>query len=437
MKNQGIYEKIDTVYFAYQEVDITPKKPVQTIGFGRQDEQSRGVLQGLLAQVSLWQYEVESCCLVAIDHIGFSKQHGDALRCAIGTLLGVGMEKIMLCFSHTHSAPNDTAEKEYADFVDEQIKKAVILARKKLAPIKGVWGNAYGEIGLNRRVDSQALDNRIGIFKAVDAESGVLKLLLLRLTAHANVLKGDNYLISPDYFGTVRDVLQQKFVCPVMVTQGASGNVAPKYFCSALTPPDACDSRFIRSERALNDMAEEVMRQVEKTIASTRPVALRSLKMYSAWIDLYADIPWYERAVGIAEEAKKYAGIDGALWLAEVRRLQREGIKTQRDTTEIQYFSTGNGCFCGVANEIMCEFALRSQAMIQNDHFYFGGYTNGCTGYFPTEEEYDKGGYEVYWSMLIFYIYHGRVFPLNRDSCALLIQAVVEYAPSFEEIFEE
>ncbi|MDD4843973.1 MAG: alkaline ceramidase [Anaerotignum sp.] len=427
MKNKGYHEKINSVSFAYQQVDITPKKAVQTIGFGREDEESKGIMQGLLTQISLWQYEDELCCFVAIDHIGFSKPHGAALRSAVGALLGVGMEKVMLCFSHTHAAPNDTIEKEYADFVDEVIKKAVILAKENLAPIKGAWGNAYGDIGLNRRLESKALDRRIGIFKVVDAKSGVLKLLLLRLTAHANVLKADNYLISPDYFGAVREALQERFGCPVMVTQGASGNVAPKYFCSALTPPDAGDGRFVRAENALRRMADEVLRQLEKVIDGIQPVDLRSLKMYSTNIHLFADVLSYERAEKIAEEAKKYAGIDGALWLAEVRRLQEEGIKTQKDTTEIQYFSIGNGCLCGVANEIMCEFALRAQALTGNEFFYFGGYTNSCGGYFPTEEEYDKGGYEVYWCMLIFYIYYGRAFPLNRNACSLLIQEAVAH----------
>lgn len=428
MKNQGMNEKFDTVSFAYEEVDITPRKPVQTIGFGREDEQSQGVAHALSAQVSLWKYKEERCCLIAIDHIGFSRHHGDTLRKTIGTLLGVGMEKIMLCFSHTHSAPNDSIEKEYALFMDDGIKKAVILALQNMAPIKGAWGNAYGDIGLNRRWDSGELDRRIGIFKVVDWKSGNLKLLLLRLTAHANVLKADNYMISPDYFGTVRDVLQERFGCPIMITQGASGNVAPKYFTSALTPPDACDDRFIPSEDGLRDMAQEVLRQVEKKIDSIQPVEIKRLKMHSAYVDLYADMLCEKRAMEIAEEAKKYAGIDGTLWLNEVRHLQALGVKTQKDTTEIQYFSMGDGCFCGVSNEIMCEFALRAQKRTGNEYFYFGGYTNGCTGYFPTEEEYDKGGYEVYWSMLIYYIYFGRVFPLNRNACTLLIQAAVENA---------
>lgn len=103
----------------------------------------------------------------------------------------------------------------------------------------------------------------------------------------------------------------------------------------------------------------------------------------------------------------------------------------QAETVEVQCFSLGSGCLCGVANEIMCEFALRVSAQLKSDLFYFGGFTNGCTGYFPTEEEFDKGGYEVYWSMLIYYIYHGRVFPLRRDSASELIRFAAENAPDF------
>ena len=429
MKNQRLNDGNDAVSFAYEEVDITPQKPMQTIGFGREDEESRGVLGRLLGQVSLWKYGKEICCLIAIDHIGFSKDHCNNLRRAIGKTLGVKEQKVMLCFSHTHSAPNDTIEKEYAVFVDNQIKKAVDSALKKLSPIHGAWGNAYGDIGLNRRWDSPALDRRIGIFKAVDAKSGELRLLLLRLTAHANVLKADNYSISPDYFGAVRDTLHQRFGCPVMVTQGASGNVAPKYFASTLTPPDAGDQRFIRSEQAMSLMAQEVLEQVSEVIDSMEPVPIKRLGMYSLGLDLFADILPYERAVEIVNEAKQFAGIDGTLWLAEVLRLQKSGVMTQKETVEIQYFSLGDGCLCGVANEIMCEFALRALALTGNEFFYFGGYTNGCTGYFPTEEEYDKGGYEVYWSMLIYYIYFNRVFPFNRDACTLLNQGAVDNAP--------
>lgn len=448
MENNKINE-INTAKLGYEEVDITPKKPVETVGFGRKDEISKGVLSKLMAQVSVWQFEDKRYCLVAIDHIGFSKCHADLLRSDIGDILLIKKENVMLCFSHTHSAPNDTAEPEYFGFACNQIKSAVKKAMKNMFSIKVAWDNAYGDIGVNRRsncddshgksgiceisIDANNLDRRIGILKVVDAYSGELLLLLLRLTAHGNVLKADNYMISPDYFGTVRELLKEKYNCNVMVTQGASGNVAPKYFNSKLDfVIDAQDSeKFIRSETALEYMAEEVYRNVDKVINTIEPKSVKNLEIYSVYKDFYSEVPTYERALEIAKEAKKEAGIDGTNWLKEVQRLIDAGVKEQVDNTEIQYFALNSGCLCGVANEIMCEFALNAIHKINNDKFYLGGYTNGCTGYLPTEEEFDEGGYEVYWSMLIYYIYHGRVFPLNRNSATILTETAVENAPKY------
>ena len=72
----------------------------------------------------------------------------------------------------------------------------------------------------------------------------------------------------------------------------------------------------------------------------------------------------------------------------------------------------------------MCELALDVRAQC-GDLVFLGGYTNGCTGYLPTAEEYDRGGYEIFWSMLHYYMYFGRVMPLERDSAARLVQLAV------------
>ena len=72
----------------------------------------------------------------------------------------------------------------------------------------------------------------------------------------------------------------------------------------------------------------------------------------------------------------------------------------------------------------MCELALDVRAQC-GDLAFLGGYTNGCTGYLPTAEEYDRGGYEVFWSMLHYHMYFGRVMPLERDSAARLVQLAV------------
>lgn len=420
---------MNTLSLGVSEVDITPFGSVETIGFGRKDNRSRGVLHPLSAQICVWQDCRSRCCLVALDHIGFSSVDSDALREKIGKILTVSKEQVMLCFSHTHSAPNESVERRYFASLCGQVEEGVRAAFAAMSPVLTAWGNAYGQIGINRRSKTEASDPRIGVLKVTDAQDGSPRLILLRLTAHANVLKADNYLISPDYFGTVRDDLRRRYGCTVMVTQGASGNVAPKYYCSERTPPDADGACYIRSQTALQDMADEIIRQAEPVLQSLQPRQSSRLEMYSAYTEFHADVPSASRATALAEEARTRARIDGQAWLREVDRLHTAGISVQTECAEIQYFVLDEGCLCGVPNEIMYEFAVEAASLLNNDYFYLGGYTNGCSGYFPTEEEYDQGGYEVYWSMLTYFPYYGRVFPLNRDCAGQLLRTVVENAP--------
>lgn len=418
---------MEQFFMGVAERDITPAVPIETIGFGRADNMARGILHKLSAQAAVFKSGASWGCLITIDHIGFLRRHADDLRTEIGQILSIDKEKVMLCFSHCHSSPNESAAPQYKRFVCEQVKDAAICASKNMAPVKAAWGNAYTEIGVNRRKDCSALDRRIGILKICDADDGEPSLLILRLTAHTNVLKEDNYMISPDFFGAVRDVFAEKYGCPIMVTQGAAGNVAPKYFDSAVNPPDANDQRFIRTKKALERMAQTVLNDAGPVIGSLCPKEIYGFSMYAREIALAADVPPYPQALKIADDAKRYCGIDGTGWLAEVRALNERNIRRQTEMVEAQYFVLNEGCFCGVPHEIMVELALDTSRMLKNEFFYFGGYTNGCAGYLPTEEAFDEGGYEVYWSMLFYYMYYGRVFPLQRDSASKLTRFVAEH----------
>lgn len=275
-------------------------------------ERTYGVLKPLLAQVALWREKEELCCLITIDSIGFKKELCDKLRRRVGEAIGV-----------------------------------------------------------NRRVGNQNLDNRLGILKICDAKSGDIKLILLRVTAHCNALKRDNDMISPDYFGDIRDVLKAHYQCPIMVIQGAAGNIAPKYFKSAETPIDARGEQFIRSETALEDIAQEVFKQAVPIIDTIEVKCDAFANMYSKSITLYAEVPTYERACIVAKEAMDNCGIDGTDWLAEVSRLNSIGIKTQEETVEVQYLQIGEGCLCGVPHEIMVEFAINTMERCKDEFSYF------------------------------------------------------------------
>lgn len=399
------------VLLGFAAVDITPSYNVQTVGFGRQDNLSRGVLHRLSAQVTIWHSGKEVCCLAAIDHIGFMCEDANILRDRIANRLNVTRERVMLCFSHTHSAPNISLEQEYFQFLCEQVLSAVNEAEKTLAPVKAAWGVTEADIGINRRNAAGVLDRRINILKIADADTGHLRLLILRLTTHGNVLREDNYMISSDFVGVTRKLLEERYGCGVMITQGASGNVKPK---------------FEGSVEALDKMASAIMEAVTPCAHKLQPDEIRKLTMFSQSEPFYADVPAPERAEAISAEAMELHCIDGTQWLEEVARLHGENITRQSTEMELQYFILNDGCLCGVPSEIMCELAVDAARACHNDLVCFGGYTNGCNGYLPSAGEYDRGGYEVLHSYLIYYIYYGRVMPLNRDTADKLVKLVTE-----------
>lgn len=416
------------IKLGYAQADITPDEPMELVGFYRSGNVSKGVQSPLIAQVSVWE-DVERCCLITLDSLGFMKNMTDLLRERVCRVLGTSKDKVMVCFSHTHAAPNADSEKLYFEMICDKVLETAERATADLKPVYVGYGSTEVDIGVNRRPGGTKVDKRAGFLLARDEKTQKNRLLLVRLTAHGNVLKADNYRVSPDYFGTVREVLQEQYDCPVMVIQGSAGNIAPKYFDSENTPVDARGPAFVRSKDALHRMAEEVRKKLAESTVQITMDADATLRMYSKEMMLYAEVSSEEVAEKIASEAKQFCGIDGTEWLTEVNRLRELGVCRQEECAEVQYLSIGDWCLCGVPYELMVEFALSGVKRTGNEFFYINGYTNGCLSYFPMEEEFDKGGYEVYWSMLIYYKYFDRVFPFDRESGEKLLTFMIENVP--------
>ena len=420
--------------FGFCEKDITPDKPSVLVGFYRPDNLSKGIDKPLIAQVAVWKTDYRSC-LITIDSLGFTKELTDEVRKCVSDALDISAKQVMVCFSHTHSAPNAFAMPEYFTMVCERLVEAAKTAVQNLKPILVGWGNARAEIGVNRRPISNDVDDRVGILKVCDEENHHLQLLILRVTAHANSYKRDNYLISPDFFGAVRELVGEKYHCPVMVIQGSAGNTAPKYYWSEEVPIDGRDC--ICSNTATYDMANVISQSLDQVMDDITIYADCSSRIHSEYIQLTSKVPDKEEAFSVAKEAKELGGIDGDSWLERVEQLREKGILKQTETIEIQYFSVGDWCICGGPYEFMVGFALETTKRLNDEFFYMNGYTNGCLLYFPTEDEFDYGGYEVYWSMLIYYLYMERVFPYDREAATKLIQFVVEKRGKQMKLFGE
>ena len=63
--------------------------------------------------------------LIVIDSLGFTVELSNVLRDRAAAALHMGRERIMVCFSHTHSAPNAAEEPDYFEMVCRQAGTAV------------------------------------------------------------------------------------------------------------------------------------------------------------------------------------------------------------------------------------------------------------------------------------------------------------------------
>lgn len=430
-------KKILSVMVGFSEVDITPESiaECELVGFYRPENNAKGILDKLKAQVLLIQSDNNKYCLIAIDSIGFTIELTNCLREDVAKKISTKRENVMICFSHTHSAPNAAAnELEYFKFVYSKILEAVKVCSQDLFPVKACWGIAENNIGVNRRGRFEVIDNQIGILKLSDAVTNENKITIIRVGVHANILTSDNFLISSDFFGTARTKIENKYGCKTMLIQGASGNIKPKYRQSNadyleihaveaaknIVDDKLAEELYNQSLESLQKTALELLSSLDKVFEELKPMPIFKLNMFSVFQTFYADVPTLENAKRIADEAKRMAGMDGTEWLEEVARLNLSNIKKQKTDKEIQFFCINDGCFCGIADEPMCEIALDIQKKSDKGVIFFNGYTNGYEGYLASAEEYDRGGYEVLWSNLQYFKYYNRVMPLNRESAELL-----------------
>ncbi|GAA0075835.1 neutral/alkaline non-lysosomal ceramidase N-terminal domain-containing protein [Clostridium sp. CTA-5] len=404
MNNKKIYKA------SFSQVDITPNFQVELIGGN--SCKSQGILDKLFAQILLFENDNNFFYLITIDNLGLSTQLANTLRTKVASQLNAKISHIMLNFSHTHAAPCPDSSALNGDlyfhFMCEQIMQCVENAKTRLIPCKGGWSLTTTNIGDNRRDGCTIVDNRLGALKLVDSKSRNPIVVILRITAHANVLMGDNQLISSDYFGKARQVLENYFSCPVMLIQGAAGNIKP-------TGVDKMHGGNISDIKRIVDILKNSVTELYFDIQD-----IVDIQMLSKEVKHYSDVPTETEALKISINSE----MDASNWLSECERLRNAHVKEQFQQSEVQFLKINNGCLCGVPEEIFCEISLDAAVRTHNPLLFLNGYTNGCTGYLPTKEEWRKGGFETLYSYLIYFPYHGHVMPFRENTADNIVELV-------------
>ena len=189
--------------------------------------------------------------LVALDLGWFQNlQDEQRLRQAVLARAGLPPDALLVNLSHTHAGPNVNSMMPdvpggdlvpaYLAHLTDAVGDAVLAALEGLAPAWTVWGQGRCALAANRDFWDEAegryacgfnpeapADDTVVVGR-VTGDDGTVRATLFNYACHPTTLAWENRLISPDFVGAAREVLEQAFDAPALFLQGASGELAPR-----------------------------------------------------------------------------------------------------------------------------------------------------------------------------------------------------------------
>ncbi|ABY41943.1 neutral/alkaline non-lysosomal ceramidase N-terminal domain-containing protein [Bacillus mycoides] len=409
------------------QVDITPPLGIDFIGYHR-DTGINNIEEHIYGTIFVFEKDEVKTVFISIDNIGMLVEDTNIIRERVASELQVPFEQITVVYTHTHSGPETVGDhpliKSYKTILLNNVVQGAITANNNMRSCEVGWDVTTGDIGVNRRErtpDGKAkmginiegiVDKRIGVLAMRNAESKELAGVIVFCTAHPNVLKGDSDVLSADYPGMTREILEKIVNCPVIIVQGATGNVNAKYR---------------GSQEALKQMAYVISGHVLTILPTVTYRPIVNLRTISSTMQMkLKDIPEIEEIKRMAQLAEKQWGVNTEEWLTIVLEKHRRNIQQVSIDLEIQLFQINDGIFSGIPMEPFSETALEMKESVQNELAFFGGYTNGYIGYLPTKEEYAYGGYEVELNPVVYGPVTNLLMPPEANTAELIVQRVTE-----------
>ena len=235
--------------------DVTPPIGIYARSWGAAShETAEGVHRPFAATAAVFAPlagDGPTLALVAVD-LGWFQHLPDErkLRATILRTTGLDEAALLVNMSHTHAGANVNSQlagkpgveliQPYLEHLTEQIDAAIHEAREALTPAWVTYGTGRCALATNRDLwDPEAQRFAVGynpdapaddtlIVARVTGEGSELRAMLFNYACHPTTLAWENRLLSPDYIGAAREVLQRAFGVPALFLQGASGELAPR-----------------------------------------------------------------------------------------------------------------------------------------------------------------------------------------------------------------
>lgn len=241
--------------FGVARRDVTPPVGIYSRSWGAATHDvAEGVHRPLTATAAVFSPlagDGPTLALVALD-VGWFPYAPDelAVRRAVRERAGLGEAEVLVQLSHTHAGANTNSRLEgregtellapYLERLTAEVSDAVAEAqagateafvnyghgRCGLAANRDFWDGEEGRWACGYNPGGPA-DDTLLVARVTDADGRTLATLF-NYACHPTTLAWENRLLSPDYVGAAREVLEQAFGAPALFLQGTSGELAPR-----------------------------------------------------------------------------------------------------------------------------------------------------------------------------------------------------------------
>jgi hypothetical protein len=423
--------------------DITPPVGIAHAGWGAATHQRAEGVDMPFYATALYVTDGElELAIVDIDTGGITNEDDAAIRDEVAAVANIKPENLRLSATHTHSGPvnrgswlNEGMEliAPYWDSLPSRVAEAVSTAKWAAKPAHVGVGKGSSSINVNRRpaLDNGTLftgrnwegtvDREVGVVAINDTDGNAIATIL-NYACHPTILGPANKLLSPDYPGSARKVVEQYAGGLCLFLQGAAGNCGPTHgFIGEVAVAEWLGNRLgleaakvrleidpvPRKERLVevvqsgadlgmyeDDAAgepDDTLRVINTT--ATLPVGdFPSIKDAQAQFDQVVETLNVTRQTGTEDEIK--------LTVSNAKRANFVLGNAERTVDgpiamRVQAMRIGPAALVGIPVEAFCEIGLAVKAASPAAQTLFSGYTNGTLGYMPMADNFEEGGYEV------------------------------------------
>lgn len=414
--------------------DITPPVGIYARNWGAAThDAAEGVHRPMTATALVLQRTAQEppLALIAAD-LGWWRTKEDewALRSGLIDALSLDPARVLISISHTHSGPSicrDDRDKpgghlieSYMDRVEEAILEAARRAMAACEPAILTWGYGKCSLATNRDLPDPEkprivcgynphipADDTLLVGRATTADGKPLATLV-NYACHPTTLAWQNRLISPDYVGALREMVEAYTAgAPCLFLLGACGELAPREQYTGDTSLADAHGRELGFAvlATLHGMLPPGVRlDYAGVVESGAPLAAWEHVPYRSSDMLVASVHEAELPL---KDWPTTAEIDALLAecndrvLAERLRRKRRVRQTVGDgqTTRMPFWvwRIGDAVLVATPNEAYSALQTELRRQFADNPLIVLNLANGpCVGYLPPDELYDQDIYQVW-----------------------------------------